>query len=173
MHYINATSSAAQQFQRVEAHFASFRFSRMTEPVPSSSPSLLTFCTPVPPRRVASLAREGLAGFSSSITLRRTDEDRRTDDGPLPRESVGLFRPMNLGVSGESGLASKQIRGKISVGRRGRKDGTKRDGRQTDGLSFGKDLRRNHRCAKPFRPSPRRRREGELGRDGREGGGIN
>ena len=98
----------------------------------------------------------------------------QTDDGPLPRESVGLFRPMNLGVSGESGLASKQIRGKISVGRRRRKDGTKRDGRQTDGLSFGKDLRRNHRCAKPFRPSSRfhtgneRRRDCESGRDGRE-----
>ena len=139
-------------FERSSAtseNFASFRLSRMADPVPSSSPSLYTFCTLVPPRRVASLAREGLAGFSSSITL------RRTDDGPLPRESVGLFRPMNLGVSGESGLASKQIRGKISVGRRRRKDGTKRDGRQTDGLSFGKDLRRNHRCAKPFRPSSR------------------
>ena len=85
---------------------------------------------------------------------------------------------MNLGVSGESGLASKQIRGKISVGRRRRKDGTKttRDGRQTDGLSFGKDLRRNHRCAKPFRPSSwfhtgneRRRRDCELERE-RDGG---
>ena len=76
-------------------------------------------------------------------------------------------------------MASKQIRGKISVGRRRRKDGTRRDGRQTDGRTvIWKRFTEEPSLRKtipPLLPVPYREeeKEGELGRDGREGGGIN
>ena len=106
---------------------------------------------------------EALLAFSSSITLRRTDGAPLSLSLSLSlslyRESVGLFRLMNLGVSGESGLASKQIRGKIPV-RRGK------EGRRTD-CHLEKIYGRTIAAQKPFCSIPRKR-EG-----GREEGGIN
>ena len=106
------------------------------------------------------LARRGLTGFFLV-------DYTQTDGAPLflsREESVGLFRLMNLGVSGESGLASKQIRGKISVRRRRRTDGTTErwKGRRTDGrrtviwkrFTEEPSLRKNHSDA------PGRGREG-------------
>ena len=160
-----------------------------------------------PPLRAASFRvrqlrslEEALLAFSSSITLRRTDgrteartegrTDGRTEGAPLSlplslssllfsRESVGLFRLMNLGVSGESGLASKQIRGKISARRR-RKDEKegKKEGRRTERLTdchLEKIYGRTIAAQKPFRPRPAaaplpsRERGKEGGRDS-EGG---
>ena len=92
--------------------------------VPSSFPFTF-FCPPGSrPRRrrpSATFAPSGLAGF---FLVDYTQTDGRTD-GELHsllssgegERCVGLFRLMNLGVSGESGLASKQIREKISVRR--------------------------------------------------------
>ena len=107
------------------------------------------------------LARRGLTGFFLV-------DYTQTDGAPLflsREESVGLFRLMNLGVSGESGLASKQIRGKISVRRRRRTDGNdgkmerKEDGRQTD-CHLEKIYGRTIAAQKPFRRP--RKREGGL-----------
>ena len=119
-------------------------------------------CASVRVRQLRSLARRGLACF---FLVDYTQKDGRSSSLSLSlslslyRESVGLFRLMNLGVSGESGLASKQIRGKIPV-RRGK------EGRRTD-CHLEKIYGRTIAAQKPFCSIPRKR-EG-----GREEGGIN
>ena len=160
----------------------------MTESLTSSS--LHIFCLDAPPRRVRPRAASDrpLASVSFArsrrpcwLFPRRLHSDGR--DGAslslssLSRESVGLFRLMNLGVSGESGLASKQIRGKISVRRRRKdeKEGEK-EGRKTEDCHLDKIYGRTIAAQKPFRHSPvpsRERGEDGGGRASDSEGGIN